>query len=118
MADQKGNRLPVDANGNPIQVALSEVFDDATSGTVQTSPVTSATVLTFVPPANAVIFWFRASVAGRFGDNVTMDASAAGKGWATYDVNTWLSVTVAGGNNVYVLPDSSAAVDFRFEVVE
>jgi len=117
MAARKGNRLPSDANGNPIQVALSIQMADI-SGSVKTSPLTTiTTVQTFVPPANAVVFWFRGDVAGKFGDNATLDGTA-GNGYGSYLVDTWHAIPCAGGNSIYVIPDSSAQIDFYFEVVE
>ena len=118
MALQKGTRLCTDADGRAIQVASKCVFIDAT-GTPQVSPLTTVTtVKTFVPPANAVVFWFRATVAGRFGDNATLSGASSVTAYAAYDANDWLAVPCAGGGNVYVLPDSSATVSFRFEMIE
>jgi len=116
MADV-GNTLPLDPNGNPIQVARSIQTQDGT-GTPQDSPKTSVTtVLTLVPPANAVVCWIQSSVAGRVGDNATLDGTAD-EGYFPLAADTPKAIPCAGGGNVYFLPDSSASVYFYFEMME
>ena len=94
------------------------VTQDETS-TPNVSPKTAVdSVLTLVPPANAVGLTFQCSVAAKYGDNATLDGSASGKGYKNAKANTDCYVGCANGKPIYILPASSATIDFLFDIKE
>ncbi len=111
--------LPTDANNVGIQAPRLLQFQDATATPI-VSPKTSigTTPQAFVVPTGAVTMIFSGSATIRYGDNSTLDGSAANKGYKLGQASTDQRYACAGVSTIYIAANSgTVTVDFMFEIV-
>ena len=109
---------PDEPGYHPIQYPSGIALQDG-AGVPVVSPKTGITkAQAFTPPLGAVAFIFQASAACRYGDNIYLDGTAAGKGYKSAGALSDTSVPCANNKPIFIAAESgSINVDFLFEMM-